>query len=49
MFNFHGNYKAYWGRGEGVGGKGYGGVSKETWCLTPTVTIRLIGDGEKGG
>ena len=24
-------------------------VSKETWCLTSTETIRLIRDGEKGG
>ena len=25
------------------------GVSKSTWCLTSTETIRLIRDGEKGG
>ena len=25
------------------------GVSKQTWCLTSTETIRLIMDGEKGG
>ena len=25
------------------------GVSKQTWCLTPTETIRLIRDGEMGG
>ena len=24
------------------------GVSKQTWCLTSTETIRLIRDGEKG-
>ena len=24
-------------------------VSKQTWCLTSTETIRLIGDGEKRG
>ena len=24
-------------------------VSKQTWCLTSTETIRLIRDGEKGG
>ena len=23
--------------------------SKYTWCLTSTETVRLIGDGEKGG
>ena len=24
-------------------------VSKQTWCLTSTETVRLIRDGEKGG
>ena len=25
------------------------GISKYTWCLTATETVRLIRDGEKGG
>ena len=32
---------------QGVGIKA--GVSTQTWCLTPTKTIRLIRDGEMGG
>ena len=37
--------------GEKVGGGGgvETFVSKYTWCLTSTETIRLIRDGEKGG
>ena len=27
----------------------YSVVSKQTWCLTSTETMRLIRDGEKGG
>ena len=30
-------------------GEWCGEVSKYTWCLTSTETIRLIRDGEKGG
>ena len=32
----------------GAGGKRSPLVSKQTWCLTSTATIRLIKDGEKG-
>ena len=33
----------------GGGGRGYGGVTKQTWCLTSTETLRFIWDGEKEG
>ena len=35
--------------GGGGGWIGRGVLSKYAWCLTSTESIRLIGDGEKGG
>ena len=38
-----------WGWGGGGEGERNYDVSKYTWCLTSTETVRLIRDGEKGG
>ena len=45
VFNVHRNYKAYWGRGEGAGGRGrrgYGDVERgRLYTYRYTVTTRM--------